>query len=55
MIKMQQTIRWFGPNDTIALIDIRQCGVTGIVTALHEIPVGDIWTIEAIKERQEYS
>jgi mannonate dehydratase len=53
MKKMQQTMRWFGPNDTIHLSDIRQCGVTGIVTALHEIPVGDIWTIDAIKERQE--
>lgn len=53
MIQMQQTMRWFGPNDTITLRDIRQCGVTGIVTALHEIPVGDIWTIDAIKERQE--
>ncbi|MFV8325334.1 mannonate dehydratase [Flavobacterium sp. ZS1P14] len=50
---MQQTMRWFGPNDTIALRDIRQCGVTGIVTALHEIPVGDIWTIDAIAARQE--
>lgn len=50
---MQQTMRWFGPNDSIALRDIRQCGVTDIVTALHEIPVGEIWTIEAIKARQE--
>lgn len=50
---MQQTMRWFGPNDTIALKDIRQCGVSGIVTALHEIPVGEIWPIEKIKERQE--
>jgi len=53
MIQMQQTMRWFGPNDAIALKDIRQCGVTGIVTALHEIPVGDIWTIDAIIARQE--
>lgn len=50
---MQQTMRWFGPSDAIALQDIRQCGVTDIVTALHQIPVGEIWTIEAIKERQE--
>ena len=50
---MQQTMRWFGPNDAIALKDIRQCGVTGIVTALHEVPVGDIWTVQAIKARQE--
>ena len=53
MKKMQQTMRWFGPNDSISLNDIRQCGVVGIVTALHEIPVGNIWTVEAIKDRQE--
>ncbi|HEX9151493.1 MAG TPA: mannonate dehydratase, partial [Flavobacterium sp.] len=53
MKQMQQTMRWFGPEDAIALRDIRQCGVTGIVTALHEIPVGDIWTIDAIATRQE--
>ena len=50
---MQHTMRWFGPTDAIALQDIRQCGVSGIVTALHQIPVGEIWTIEAIQERQE--
>ncbi len=50
---MQQSMRWFGPNDAINLNDIRQCGVTGIVTSLHQIPVGEIWTVEDIKERQK--
>ncbi len=53
MIKMQQTMRWFGPNDKVSLIDIKQAGATGIVTTLHQISVGDIWTIADIKERQE--
>lgn len=52
MISMQQTMRWFGPNDGIKLEDIRQCGATGIVTALHQIPVGDVWTVKDIQERQ---
>lgn len=49
---MEETWRWFGPEDAITLPQIRQTGARGIVTALHQIPYGAVWSTEAIRERR---
>lgn len=50
---MEEGLRWFGPGDPVSLTEIRQTGASVVWSALHEVPAGEVWPVEAIRSRRD--